>query len=245
MSTASTTFLPFPPPPTPSTSLLSNSWPLLYCCCKYTCVYMYIPVFTTYWIHLALLICVMFQGWLPRLVNPGENWFSVIYVDIFFFAWAAHSALLRVYTLNLMCQEVDLSDRYPKLRNVNSDPSQQSLNLTEGEDDQRCHSTNLSRSFLPNPSRSMTKAWGFSWSWTSGKHHHNLSWPLAMSERKLTILLSAKRGSGRWQSTETKLKLLNVPSGLISYRVTFNCCFFLSNFNPNVSRLLSPTSLNN
>lgn len=134
------------------------------------------------------------------------------------------------------------SDRYPKLRNGHSNPSQQSLYLMEGEDDQRYHPTNLSSSFLPNPSHSMTKAWGFL---LIMNHHHNLSWLLAMSERKLTILLSAKRGPGRWQSTETKSKLLNVPSGLISYRVTFNCCLFLYNFNPNVSRILSPTSLNN
>lgn len=45
--------------------------------------------------------------------------------------------------------------------------------------------------------------------------------------------------------TEAKLELWSHPCGLISYRLTFNCCFFLSNFNQNASYVLPLTALNN
>ena len=45
--------------------------------------------------------------------------------------------------------------------------------------------------------------------------------------------------------TEAKLELWSHPCGLISYRLTFNCCFFLSNFNQNASYVLLLTALNN
>lgn len=82
-----------------------------------------------------------------------------------------------------------------------------------------------------------------SWAWSSIAHNTH-SWFLAISERKLTVLLFAQKGSERWHSTEARLGLLSPASGLISYRVTFNCCFFLSNFSWNVSYVLSLTTLN-
>lgn len=62
---------------------------------------------------------------------------------------------------------------------------------------------------------------------------------------KLTVLLFAEKGWEGWHSTEAKLELWSLPFGLISYRLTFNCCFFLSDFNHNVSYVLSLPTQNN
>ena len=84
---------------------------LNYYCYKCACVYLCVHVYKNHWIHLALLICIVIWADYLELVNHGGNWFSSIFVDIFSFVWAVHSALPLVFIFNLMCPEVDISDR--------------------------------------------------------------------------------------------------------------------------------------
>lgn len=72
---------------------------------------------------------------------------------------------------------------------------------------------------------------------------HNTNALLVLSA--ITVLLFAWEASEEWHCREATLELWSLSSGLISYRLTLNCFFFLSNFNQNALCALSLTTLNN
>lgn len=84
-----------------------------------------------------------------------------------------------------------------------------------------------------------------SWDGNNLTHYSIHSWFLVVTGRNSMSSFLLKRDERGGTPQEAKLELWSLPFGLISYSLTFNCSFFLSNFNHNVSYVLSLTTQNN